>query len=165
MESGKRAIRIVIVDDHPMFRDGLGRLLNAEDGFKVIGEVGVGDAVKQVRQLLPDILLLSHVIEQAEVKALLDASATEARLVLLCDESNDLSELRRSGARGIVLKSSSTLALVRCIRAVMNGEYWIDQRLAPRRPPRDTSGTSLVGSPKKPRGPRNLPPRKKWWGS
>ncbi|MGB9364282.1 MAG: response regulator transcription factor, partial [Candidatus Sulfotelmatobacter sp.] len=51
-------IRIVIADDHPIFRDGLRRLLEAEPNLKVIGEASDGaEAVKMVRQLKPDILL------------------------------------------------------------------------------------------------------------
>jgi len=54
-----QTIRIVIADDHPIFRDGLRRLLEAEPGLKVIGEASDGnDAVKLARQLKPDVMLL-----------------------------------------------------------------------------------------------------------
>ena len=60
-------IRIVIADDHPIFRDGLRRLLEAEPGLKVIGEASDGsDAVKLARQLKPDIMLLDQMTPPRE---------------------------------------------------------------------------------------------------
>ena len=59
MDNKKSPIRIVIADDHPIFRDGLRRLLEAESGLKVIGEACDGaEAVKLARSLKPDIMLL-----------------------------------------------------------------------------------------------------------
>ena len=61
-------IRIVIADDHPIFRDGLRRLLEAEPDLKVIGEASDGaEAVKLGRQLKPDILLLDLAIDRKSV--------------------------------------------------------------------------------------------------
>ena len=168
MESGKPA-SIVIADDHPIFRDGLHRLLNAEDGFEVIGEASdVAEVLKLARELRPDIIVLDLTILHSELKALLDETrtpGTETRLVRLCEASNHLGEILQSGARGIVLKSSPARSLFTCIRAVMNGEYSIDREFAaqsPEDPPDDASADpSLVRSPR-PRGPRTLPPRQAW---
>lgn len=57
--NSRQQVRLVIADAHPIFRDGLRRLLEAEADFKVVGEASDGaEAVKLVRQLKPDILLL-----------------------------------------------------------------------------------------------------------
>src|SRR5204862_725290 len=82
-------IRIVIADDHPIFRDGLQRLLEAEAEMKVIGEASDGaEAVKLARQLKPDILLLDLAMpKHPGLEALRDlsvpANATPVRVILL----------------------------------------------------------------------------------
>src|SRR5881409_302567 len=82
-------IRIVIADDHPIFRDGLRRLLEAEADLKVIGEACDGaEAVKLARQLKPDILLLDLAMPRHPgLEALRDLSApgnaTQVRVILL----------------------------------------------------------------------------------
>ncbi len=86
--------RILIADDHPIFRDGLKRLLESEREFKVVGEACDGvEAVNMVRQLKPEILLL------------------------------DLAMPRRPGLEA--LREMSDGLLLKSIRAVMNGEYWV----------------------------------------
>src|SRR3984893_3345610 len=85
----QQTIRIVIADDHPIFRDGLRRLLEAEPGLKVIGEASDGaDAVKLARQLQPDVLLLDLAMpRQPGLEALRDLSigsgANGVRVILL----------------------------------------------------------------------------------
>jgi DNA-binding NarL/FixJ family response regulator len=124
-------IGIVIADDHPLFRDGLKKLLAEEHGFRVLGEAGDGEqAVSLVRELEPDILLLDQAMPRCTgIEALkqLSASNTRARTILLTVAVDDaqIFEAIRLGARGVVLKQATTQLLFKAIRTVMDGQYWI----------------------------------------
>ena len=127
-------IRLVIADDHPIFRDGLRRLLEAEAGLKVLGEASDGaEAVKLVRQIKPDILLLDLAMpKHPGLEALRDLSSTGnagsgVRVILLtaAAEKGQIVEALQLGARGVVLKDSATQLLLKAIQTVMAGEYWV----------------------------------------
>src|ERR1700741_4482172 len=126
-------VRLVIADDHPIFRDGLRRLLEAESEFKVIGEASDGsEAVKLARQLKPDILLLDlampkHPGLEALRELSVPANSTPVRVILLtaAAEKSQIVEALQLGARGVVLKDSATQLLLKAIQVVMAGEYWV----------------------------------------
>ncbi|MGA9759221.1 MAG: response regulator transcription factor [Candidatus Sulfotelmatobacter sp.] len=123
--------RIVIADDHPIFRDGLRRLLEAEPDLKVLGEASDGaEAVRLARQLKPDILLLDLAMpKHPGLEALKDLSTspTPVRVILLtaAAEKSQIVEALQLGARGVVLKDSATQLLLKAIHTVMSGEYWV----------------------------------------
>jgi DNA-binding NarL/FixJ family response regulator len=128
----KGPIRLVIADDHPIFRDGLRRLLEAEPDMKVIGEAKDGsEAVKLARQLKPDIMLLDLAIPKhpglEALRELSDGGANSVRVILLtaAAEKNQIVEALQLGARGVVLKDSATQLLLKAIHTVMAGEYWV----------------------------------------
>jgi two-component system nitrate/nitrite response regulator NarL len=131
MERANQPVRILIADDHPIFRDGLRRLLELEPTFRVIGEAADGaEAVKLVCQLKPDVLLLDLAMPRVpglEALAELAQSSSPVRTVLLTAaiERNQIVEALQLGARGIVLKESATELLMKSIRAVMAGQYWV----------------------------------------
>jgi two-component system nitrate/nitrite response regulator NarL len=126
-------IRILIADDHPIFRDGLRRLLETEPDLKVVGEASDGnDAVKLARQLKPDIMLLDLAMpRQPGLEALRELSSgtnqSSVRVILLtaAAEKKQIVEALQLGARGVVLKDSATQLLLKSIHTVMSGEYWV----------------------------------------
>jgi two-component system nitrate/nitrite response regulator NarL len=132
MDRKSQPIRLVIADDHPIFRDGLRRLLEAEPDLKVIGEARDGaEAVKLARQLKPDIMLLDLAMpKHPGLEALRDLSNGEGnsvRVILLtaAAEKKEIVEALQLGARGVVLKDSATQLLLKAIHTVMSGEYWV----------------------------------------
>jgi two-component system, NarL family, nitrate/nitrite response regulator NarL len=124
-------VRILIADDHPIFRDGLKRLLESEGEFKVIGEACDGvEAVTMARQLIPEIMLLDLAMPRRQGLETLRELASDARsvrviLLTAAAEKEQIVEALQLGARGVVLKDSATQILLKSIRAVMNGEYWV----------------------------------------
>src|SRR5215471_528375 len=127
-----QSISILIADDHPIFRDGLRRLLESERGFKVVGEACDGvEAVDFVRRLKPEILLLDLAMPRRHgIEALREISNSHAgpvRVILLtaAAEREQIVEALQLGARGVVLKDCGTEILMRSIRAVLAGEYWV----------------------------------------
>lgn len=123
-------VRIVVADDHPIFRDGLRRLLEAERGFQVIGEAGDGlEALRLVQELHPDVLLLDLSMSGAsglEVMKRLPADSGVRAIVLTAGiEHDEVVTALQLGARGIVLKESTTTLLYKSIRCVMLGQYWV----------------------------------------
>jgi two-component system nitrate/nitrite response regulator NarL len=124
-------VRILIADDHPIFRDGLKRLLESEGDFKVIAEACDGvEAVELARQLMPEVMLLDLAMPRRQgLDALrelaLDAKSVRVILLTAAAEKEQIVEALQLGARGVVLKDSATQILLKSIRAVMNGEYWV----------------------------------------
>ena len=130
MDRLEQEVRILIADDHPIFRDGLRRLLEAEPGLHVIGEASNGaEAVKLGRQLKPDVLLLDLAMPgHPGFEALRElGSSSPIRIILLTAavEKNEIVEALQLGARGVVLKDSATQLLLKAIRSVMAGQYWV----------------------------------------
>jgi two-component system nitrate/nitrite response regulator NarL len=124
-------IRVVIADDHPIFRDGLRRLLEDEGGFAVVGQAADGaEAVGLVRDLTPDVLVLDLAMPRVSgLEALreLASSGNAPRTLLLtvAIEEQELVEALELGARGVVLKEAATELLFKAIRTVVGGQYWI----------------------------------------
>jgi DNA-binding NarL/FixJ family response regulator len=125
------SIRILIADDHAIVRDGLKKLLMAQQGFAVVGEAADGaEAIQRTLDLKPDVLLLDLSMPRLDGLGVLKAlsnSACDVRCILLTAsiEPEETLDALRLGARGIVLKESVTELLYKCIRTVMAGEFWV----------------------------------------
>lgn len=126
-------ITIAIADDHPVVRDGLRRILETEPDFKVIGEAADGiEAALLVRQLKPDVLLLDLFMPKASgFDVLRELEGTDTRFLILTagNKRSDLLEAVRCQAHGILTKDAPVDALLKAIRCVAAGEYWIERDL------------------------------------
>jgi len=121
-----KPIRLVVVDDHALFRSGLISLLNSESDFQVVGEAGNGlEAVEVVGRLRPDIVLLDvnmPVMGGVEtVKALKEAQDVRILMLTISKNDEDLLGAVSSGADGYLLKNADPEDLFRSIRYVQAG--------------------------------------------
>jgi two-component system, NarL family, nitrate/nitrite response regulator NarL len=128
--SNRAPVRVMIADDHAIFRAALRRVLEFEPGFYVAGETGGnGEVVSVARQLQPDLLLLDDTQGHRTLDAVRELStlAHTCRTILLTAhiKEQQLVQAFRAGARGIMAKASPVEVLFKGIDAVMAGEYWV----------------------------------------
>lgn len=133
----KSPIRIVIADDHAIFRDGLRRLLATREDFHVIAEASDGkEAIALATELRPDVLLLDLAMPRVpgmEVLRQLARQELPLRTILLTAAIHPfaVTSALQLGARGIVLKASPPELLLKSIRAVCDGQFWVGSEPAP----------------------------------
>jgi two-component system, NarL family, nitrate/nitrite response regulator NarL len=127
------AVRILIADDHRIFRAGLRRLLEAEPGFEVVGEAADGSEVGPlVEERRPDILLLDMAmpgVPGLEVLRGLAGDGAPVRTIVLTAaiDRTDIVKALQLGAWGVVMKEAATDLLFKSIRSVMAGQYWVER--------------------------------------
>jgi DNA-binding NarL/FixJ family response regulator len=121
-------LRLLIVDDHPVFRDGLLGAFATVPGIEVCGASGDGpDAVREADRLQPDVVLMDLNLPTMSgveaTKAIVDASPEAAVLVLtMLDDPDSVFAALRAGARGYLLKGSGPEEIVRAVLAAGEGE-------------------------------------------
>lgn len=129
-------IRILIADDHPLFREGVAQSLASEPGFSVVGQAGSGEeAFGMVADLLPDVLLLDVTMpgDGGIVTAGKVAAAWPVVRIMMLTVSEDQDTLMaalKAGARGYVLKGVTARDLVNAVRVVAGGDIYISPALA-----------------------------------
>ena len=128
----KSKIRIVVADDHPIFRDGLCKLLALEQDFEVVAQAQDGRQVLDIlQQLEPDILLLDLKmpgLDGLTTLQKLQSARNKTRVIVLTasDDKNEFVQAMKLGTSGIVLKQTATELLIKSIRKVHAGEIWLD---------------------------------------
>jgi two-component system, NarL family, nitrate/nitrite response regulator NarL len=158
-------VRILIADDHRIFRDGLRRLLEVEPDFEIVGEASDGrDAIAQVRSIEPDVLLLDLSMPGVDgleaLKGIAERpGATRTLLLTAAIEKPELVTALQLGARGLVLKDSATSVLLTGIRSVMRGEYWVGRESVPTLV--DALRPLIAAEPDKPRNAFGLTDRER----
>jgi two-component system, NarL family, nitrate/nitrite response regulator NarL len=135
MTKAKQAIRILVADDHAIFRDGLRKLLEVADDVQIIGEASNGvECVKMLGKFKPDILLLDLRMPEKDGLGVLeevnfDSLPTRVIVLTAAEDDRDVVRAMRLGARGVVLKQSASDLLLKSIRKVYDGEIWLDNRM------------------------------------
>ena len=131
-------IRLMIVDDHPVVRDGLNGMFSGEPGFEVIAEAANGnDAVRRARALHPDVILMDLRMPEldgvAAIRALAAHHVTARVLVLTTyDTDADVLPAIEAGATGYLLKDAPRSELFRAVRAAAHGETVLSPEVASR---------------------------------
>ncbi len=135
MPKTKPAIRILVADDHAIFRDGLRKLLEVTDEVEIVGEASNGvECTKMLTKLKPDILLLDLRMPEKDGLGVLeevnfDTLPTRVIVLTAAEDDRDVVRAMRLGARGVVLKQSASDLLLKSIRKVHDGEIWLDNRM------------------------------------
>ncbi|MBD0384190.1 response regulator [Paenibacillus sedimenti] len=133
--SHKRNVRIVIADDHQLFREGVKRIINMEDDMEVIGECGDGiQVIELCNQITPDIVLMdinmpleNGVIATERLKLIFP----DIKVIILSihDDESYVFETLRKGASGYLLKDMEAESLINAIRSVVAGHAYIHPKV------------------------------------
>lgn len=137
MTEQPKPIRILLVDDHTLFRESLGRFLASQTAFQIAGDCGsIDQALDMLRKQHVDIVLLDFELGGRERNGgdfmlLARQHGFHGRVLIVTAGVNDVqaAELIRAGVAGIFLKDKSTALLAQGIRDVMNDKAWFDQAL------------------------------------
>jgi DNA-binding NarL/FixJ family response regulator len=131
-------IRLMIVDDHPVVRDGLSGMFAGEEGIEVVAEAANGaDAVRRARALTPDVILMDLRMPELDGVAAITALAREgvsSRILVLTtyDSDADVLPAIEAGATGYLLKDAPRGELLRAVRAAARGESVLSPTVASR---------------------------------
>jgi DNA-binding NarL/FixJ family response regulator len=131
-------IRVLVVDDHALFREGVVGILSSQPDIKVVSEAGDGlEALVKAQELQPDLILMDVTMpgcDGLEATQLIKQALPDAKIVMLTvhDEDDRLFEAIRSGAAGYLLKSMASETLIPMLRKVMRGEAAISGATAAR---------------------------------
>ena len=123
-------IRVAVVDDHPLLRDGVARSLEASGRFTVVGDGGsASDAVRLARELRPDLILIDLSMPGGGLSAVaaIGAQSPEVKVVVLTasESDDDILAALQAGAKGFVLKGVGSSALVEILQGIANGESYV----------------------------------------
>ena len=138
MNTLQRPLRILLIDDHALFRSGIKALLQRQNDFEVVGEAANGlDAVKRAIALQPDIILLDLNMPGMSGKAVLNAlqeEAVRAKVIVLTVSENaeDLADVMAAGAQGYLLKNIDASHFIDALRRVASGETIISPEMTVR---------------------------------
>jgi DNA-binding NarL/FixJ family response regulator len=128
-------IRLVVADDHPMFRAGVVASLDAAPDLEVVAQAtDAASAVELARELLPDVVLMDIAMPGGGISAARDIStacpATRVVMLTVSEDEDDLLAAMKAGASGYVLKGAGATELIGVIRAIHAGQVYVAPALA-----------------------------------
>jgi DNA-binding NarL/FixJ family response regulator len=124
--------KILIIDDHPLFREGLKSLIARNPGFEVVGEAGNGrKGLRMAKELAPDLVVMDISLpDKSGIDLTRDIRShlSETRVIIVSMHSkiDYITEAFRAGASGYVVKESAADSLIQGLKAVSRGEYYLD---------------------------------------
>ena len=133
MDAGAEAIRVLIVDDHPIMRVGIAAIINAQPRMQVVGQAGTaGDAVRMFESLQPDLTLMDlRLPDRSGVEAIrtIRAISPKAKIIVLTtyEGDEDIHQALDAGARGYIIKGMQHDALVKALQRVHAGQRYLPQ--------------------------------------
>ena len=128
-------IRIVIVEDHRIFREGLRLILNGEESFEIVGEAANGiQAIDVISGLKPDVVLLDITMPELSgidtIPLIIQKSpGTKVLMLTASKEETKIFKSLKAGARGYLTKNATILELIKAIKVVNKGQLWIERKL------------------------------------
>ncbi len=131
-------IKIMLVDDHPVFRSGLKNILEAEDEFEIVAEADNGEAaVAEAVKMKPDLIIMDINMpgkDGIEATRTIKESVPDTKILIMTMYSDEayLKEGLKAGAAGYVLKRAVDTELITAIRTIAKGEHYIYPTLVPR---------------------------------
>ena len=135
----QRKHRVFLVDDHPVTREGLARLINHEPDLEVCGEASTAArAVPEIEWSQPDLVIIDVSLTKGAsgLELIKDLAARHAKLPMLTfsthDESLYAERALRAGARGYVMKQEPTDSIMQAIRKVLDGEIYLSRAMSER---------------------------------
>ena len=131
----KDKISVVVVDDHPLFREGVVKTIQTEPDMEITGQGATAkEALHLAKDMLPDIVLLDIAMPGGGLNAVQAISAacpvTKIVMLTVSEEEDDVVTTLRAGARAYILKGVSARELVRILRSVHSGEVYVTPALA-----------------------------------
>ncbi|MHC5062160.1 MAG: response regulator transcription factor [Planctomycetota bacterium] len=135
LKINKDKVKILIVDDHPIVRQGLDRLINRQDDLTVCGQAeGSLEALKAIKNAMPDIVVVDISLkDRSGLELIKDLKARYPDLAVLAlsmyDESMYAERSLRAGARGYVMKAEATENVVRAIRQILAGRIYLSEKM------------------------------------
>jgi|SRR5215467_1635785 len=130
-------VRIAVVDDHPLYREGTIHALQRAEGFEVVGEgATAADAIRIAQELNPDVILLDLHMPGGGVDAIANIAhgCPNVRTIVLTvsEDVQDVAATLAAGARGYILKGSSGPDIVETVHAIVRGDSYVAPSLAAR---------------------------------
>lgn len=127
---------IIIIDDHPLFREGLKTIISRDDRFKVVGEAGSGhEGLEITKRLKPDLVIVdislpdqSGIQLTRELRQFL--SETKILIVSMHSKIDYIAEAFQAGATGYVVKESASERLLQGLKSVAKGDYYLDSSVS-----------------------------------
>ncbi|MGK0187168.1 MAG: DNA-binding NarL/FixJ family response regulator [Verrucomicrobiales bacterium] len=134
--SASKKKKVLIIDDHPAMRSGLGMLVNSQPDWEVCGEAGSArEGFEAIQKLKPSLALVDLALpDKSGLELLKDVRASELDVIMLVISSHDenlyAERALRSGARGYVMKEEASDVLIEAIGRVLGGQVYLSQRMS-----------------------------------